>query len=178
MVKKEHVPWLLLLLVLLGLTVRHEWRKRNPPEPTPQQKAYVQIVPEIALFDNMNVRVVVAARLLPSAPISEIDFVHIRGYFLDQTGTSYTPGLSRVNNRALPTDEDIEPWEKHQLKPGEIYRYCLGPASIDVDQSSEQAAASAITKIQVYLDGLRPTNVPVRRWRRLDPTSDNPSDYR
>jgi hypothetical protein len=166
------------LLVLLAATGWREYRKRNPPPPSPAQKAHVLLVPEAALFDNMSIRVVVSAQLRPAAPVTSIKFVHVGGYFVDQTGTRYSPGFTRVNNRSLPTLDKIRPWETHLLRTGETYRYCFGPADIDVDQSSEEAAANAIKKVTVYLDGLSPIGVPVRRWRGLDPTSDDPNDYR
>jgi hypothetical protein len=54
----------------------------------------------------------------------------------------------------------------------------LGPAKIEVDDTSEETAASAIKKVTVYLTDLPSRDVPVARWRGLDPTSDNPKDWR
>jgi len=165
--KKEHIGWIAAIAIGLVACAWIRWTTRTPII-TPEQKTYVEIMPERALFDKTNIRVIISARLRPHAPVSSIDFVHVGGYFIDQTGTSYTPSFSEVNNRGLPTLHDIQPWQKHILRTGEIYRYCLGPASIAVDDSSEEAAAHAITSATVYLDGLRPIEVPVRRWRDLE----------
>lgn len=175
--KKEYFGVIALLIVFAAAVQWRDCSRKNLAIPTPEQR-FVEIIPEQALFDNMNVRVVIAAKIRPGAPVSTVEFVHVGGYFLDQTGTSYSPGFSRVNNRGLPTFDEIQAWERHILRTGETYRYCLGPAAIDVDQSSDEAAANAIKSVTVYLDGRRPINVPVRRWRGLDLTSNDPNNYR
>lgn len=169
--RKEHVPAVVaILLLLLCGAAWQKWKKAHPPRPSPEQQAYVDVVPERAFFDNMNIRVLISAQIRPNAKISSVDFVHIGGYFVDQKGTSYSPEFTRVNTLLLPTDDTIERSDNHLLRTGETYRYCLGPARIEVDQTSEEAAAKAITRVTVYLDGQPPRDVPVVRWRGLDLT--------
>lgn len=163
----------LLALVGAGLVVRDTWRAAHPPAPSADQKAFVEVTAERALFDNMNIRVVISARMRPTATVAKIDFVHVSGYFLDQDGTKYSPGFTAVNNRGLPTADKITATTIHDLRPGETYRYCLGPARLEVDNTSEASAASTIKRVTVYLDGAMPKEVPVSRWRCLDFTYDD-----
>lgn len=152
--RKHLVRIVLLSLVTTGFVA--QCKKSPPPAPSAEQIGLVDVSAERALFNNLHLRVVIAVRIRPTAKVARVDFVHVSGYFVDQGGTSYTPGFTRVDNLGSPTREEIEPADIHTLRTGETYRYCLGPAEI--------AFGSEIKKVTVYLDGLQPKEVPVTKW--------------
>src|ERR1051325_8614348 len=86
------------------------------------QNAKIDVMPERAEHDQVNIRIIIAAKLRDET-VDQAVVAHIGGYFVAEDGTRFSPKITTIDNKVL------EPNSLAEVKKGEIYRYCLGPVN-------------------------------------------------
>jgi hypothetical protein len=160
---KELMAIVFLAIAALAILLHGQWADWRIERLTRQQHDLVEIRAERALVDAKTLHVIVAVKLRETASVQELEFVPVRGHFIDQNGTSYSPYVTAVGGDLLPGVAPLGPRETHILHRGETYRYAFGPAWT-VGPTTD-GAGPKITNITLHLDGFAPMGVRLEKWK-------------
>jgi hypothetical protein len=120
----------------------------------------VDVRVERAECDRVSIRVIIAVKVRDTKRTSPVHFAHITGYFVDSRGRRYESGLTTLDN------VELSPMAVKEIKPGETYRYCLGPAKL---LEIGMGTGCPVKSVTAYLEGIPASTVAVKEggWPRV-----------
>jgi hypothetical protein len=137
-------------------------------------KEFIETKPEFAeVYRESQVRVLFAAKIRSDAKAEPAVFVPPSAYFLDQDGNRYDPAVMLADK----TDKVLDAPSPLLIVPGQVYRYYMIAPTYS-NPYSDAPPSHTLTKLVVFLSGVAPQEVRLRKSQLREHAADEPDDDR